>query len=252
MPPKRRQPALGTQLLDLLLIELTNWRWSWRTTIVVDTVAPLLSMLALGVFARDRGAATLAYVLTGNVVVALMFGTMNKVHSHVGYLRYSGALAYFATLPIRRWALVVAIVAAFLLLALPSLAVTIFGGAWLLGVSLAPSPLLLVVVPLCALPLSGIGALIAVSVREPGEGNALTLLLTLLLAGTGPVVIPPERLPPYMLAAGWASPATYAASALRQTLLGPVTPRLALDLAVLALIAALLLALVSRWLQWRA
>jgi ABC-2 type transport system permease protein len=55
-----------------------------------------------------------------------------------------------------------------------------------------------------------------------------------------------------MLAAGWASPATYAASALRQTLLGPVTPRLALDLAVLVVIAALLLALVSRKLQWRA
>jgi ABC-2 type transport system permease protein len=240
------------QLLDLLLIELTNWRWSWRTTIVVDTIAPLLSMLALGVFARDRGAATLAYVLTGNVVVALMFGTMGKVHSHVGYLRYSGALAYFATLPIRRWALVVAIVAAFLLLALPSLLVTIFGGAWLLGVALSLHPLVLVVVPLCALPLAGIGALIAVSVREPGEGNALTLLLTLLLAGTGPVVIPPDRLPPFMLTLGWLSPATYAASALRQTLLGPVTPRLALDLAVLALIAAVLLAVVSRRLEWRA
>lgn len=251
MQPTRKQPALGVQLLDLLLIELTNWRWSWRTTIVVDTIAPLLSMLALGVFARDSGPATLAYVLTGNVVIALMFGTLGKVQSHVSYLRYSGALAYFATLPIRRWALVVAIVAAFLLLATPSLLVTVFGGAWLLGVKLAPSPLALVVVPLCALPLAGIGALIAVSVREPGEGDAFTLLLTLLLAGIGPVVIPPEHLPPFMLALGWLSPATYAASALRQTLLGPLTPRLALDLTVLALTAAALLALVSRRLEWR-
>lgn len=96
---ERTPPTRLTQLIDVLLIELTNWRWSWRTMLVVDTLTPLLSMLALGVFARDSGSHSLEYVFTGNIVVALMFGTMRKIEGHLGYLRYSGALDYFATLP---------------------------------------------------------------------------------------------------------------------------------------------------------
>jgi ABC-2 type transport system permease protein len=45
----------------------------------------------------------------------------------------------------------------------------------------------------------------------------------------GPVIIPPDRLPEFIIARGRLSPATYAASALRQVLLGPVTWRLAMD-----------------------
>jgi ABC-2 type transport system permease protein len=251
MQISRKPPALHIQVIDLLLIELTNWRWSWRTMLVVDTITPLLSMLALGVFARDVGGQALAYVFTGNIVVALMFGNMSKVEGHVGYMRYSGALDYFATLPLQRYTLIVAMVFAFLIISLPSLLATIVGGALLLGLPLAPSPLLVLVIPLCALPLAGIGALIGASVPNPESGGALNLLVTLGLAGIGPVIVPPERLPPLMLALGRFSPATYAASALRQALLGPVTSRIALDLGVLALLAVLILWLVGRVIDWR-
>jgi ABC-2 type transport system permease protein len=251
MPTKRKAPALHNQLIDLLLIELTNWRWSWRTMLVVDMITPLLSMLALGVFARESGGQALRYIFTGNIVVALMFGNMSKVEGHFGYLRYSGALDYFATLPLRRYALIVAMVWAFLLISLPSLLATIVGGALLLGLPLAPSPLIVLVIPLCALPLAGIGALIGASVPNPESGGALNLLVTLVLAGLGPVIVPPDRLAPFMLALGRLSPATYAASALRQALLGPVTRQIAIDLAVLAALTALILWLVGRIMDWR-
>jgi len=54
-----------------------------------------------------------------------------------------------------------------------------------------------------------------------------------------------------MLLVGRASPATYAASAFRQVLLGPLTPRLWLDLAVLALASVLIFWLVSLKMDWR-
>jgi len=248
---ERSRPSALVQLLDLFLIELTNWRWSWRAMLITDTLAPVLSTLGLGAFGRDLGPGVLAYILTGNVVVALMFGNMSKVESHVSYLRYTGALDYFATLPIDRALLIAAIVLSFLVLSLPSLLVTIALGSFFLHIPLAPSPILLLVVPLCALPLAGIGALIATFVDSPEAAGSLNLLLTLVMAGLGPVIMPPDRLPWFMVELGRLSPATYAASALRQALLGPLMPRIAIDLAVLCGFAIGIFWLVQRKMDWR-
>lgn len=71
---KRKPQPLLVQIWDMFLIEMTNWRWSWRSIVIIGAVAPLLSMVALSVFARDSGAEALAYILTGNIVLSLMFG----------------------------------------------------------------------------------------------------------------------------------------------------------------------------------
>lgn len=228
------QPLL-VQFWDMLLIELTNWRWSWRTMILLSMMMPLLSIVGLGVFAGNAGHETLAYILTGNIVMALVFGTMDKIQTHYMYMRLMGTLDYFATLPIKRYAFILAMVIAFLLLALPSVIVTIILGALYLHVPLSPNPLLLIVIPLCTTPLAGIGALIASYARTPEDSGAISLLLTVVLVGLGPVVVPPDRLPHILIWLGYLSPATYAASALRQTLLGPVTWQLGLDLSILVL-----------------
>lgn len=252
LPHSRKPLSPPRQLLDLFLVELTNWRWSWRAMLITATLAPLGSVLALGVFARDLGTPALAYVLSGNAVVSLLFGTLNNVESHFCFMRFAGALDYFATLPIRRELLILAVVLAFLLLSLPALAVTIALGALVLGLPLALHQAILVVVPLCALPLAGLGALIGLGVRTPEEGNALNLLVTLGLTGLGPVVIPPDRLPAALVLLGRFSPATYAASALRQVLLGPVTGQLLVDLAVLAGFAAATFWMAGKRMHWRA
>jgi hypothetical protein len=87
MLQKRKQQSTLVQILDLFLIELTNWRWSWRTQLVTSIVAPLLGIVGLGVFARGAGKETLAYILTGNTVMALSFGMLEKVQSHFMYMR---------------------------------------------------------------------------------------------------------------------------------------------------------------------
>jgi ABC-2 type transport system permease protein len=251
VPHAPEPQLLPAQLWDLLLIQLSNWRWSWRSLAITSTIAPLLSMLALGSFAQDTGPQALAYILTGNLVLSLMFGNLSKVCSNFTFMRTSGTLHYFAALPIQRSMVILATVLAFLMLSLPSLAVTVLLGSLILHVPLVAHPLLLVVIPLAAVPLSGIGALIATSARTPEEATTLSNLLTFFLLGFGPVLIPPERLPGFMNSLGWVSPATYAASALRQTLLGPLTGRLALDVAVLILLSIAVFWLVSRRMDWR-
>jgi ABC-2 type transport system ATP-binding protein len=183
--------------------------------------------------------ATLGYILTGNLVLALMFDALSKVANNFSFMKARGMLNYFACLPIQRCSLILATAAAFFVLSLPSLFVTLILGALALKLPLVISPLLVLVLPLAATTLVGLGALIGVLARSPEESGSISLTLTLVMLGLGPVVVPPERLPDFLVKLGVLSPATYAASALRQVLLGPVTGRLALDLVVLAAIAVL-------------
>ncbi len=180
-----------------------------------------------------------------------MFGNLSKVCSNFTFMRASGTLDYFAALPIQRTAVILATVMAFLLLSLPSLAVAVLADALILRVPLAVHPLVVAAVPLAAIPLAGIGALIEASARTPEGADTLSNLLTFFLLGFGPVIIPPERLPGFVVTSGWQSPATYAASALRQVLLGPVTGRLGFDLGVLAALSAILFWLLERKMEWR-
>jgi ABC-2 type transport system permease protein len=246
-----RQPPLTTQLVDLFLVELTNWRWSWRSLLLTATLPPLLSILALGIFARDSGPAALSYVLTGNAVISLMFGNMNNVQGHFAFMRFQGVLEYFATLPIRRPMLILAVLLAFFLLHLPAVTVTILLGSFFLRVPLSVHPVILLVIPACAVSLSGIGALVGVQARTPQEADAWSFLGTLIMAGLGPVVIPPDRLPPVLLLLGRLSPATYAASALRQALLGPLTGQIVVDLLVLVGLGGVTFWIVGHRMDWR-
>ncbi|NDJ77841.1 MAG: hypothetical protein GYB65_16445 [Chloroflexi bacterium] len=107
-----------TQLFDLTLIQLANWRWSWTGLLLSSTLAPVIGTIALGVFAQDSGPTALGYVLTGNLVMSLLFGTFDRVAAHMAYMRMVGRLDFFATLPVYRAALVLATVFAFSVLAL--------------------------------------------------------------------------------------------------------------------------------------
>jgi len=251
MPATRKPLSALAQLANLTVIQLSNWRWSWRGTLVTGIAAPLLSVVALGFFARDSGPEALSYVLIGNVVLALMFTLMTRVTSNFAFMRANGALDYFASLPIHKHNLILATILAFFLLSLPAVFVTIFVGAWILGVPLAPNLLFLPILPLTAIPLAAVGAYIGIRTRTLEDATSIATMLTLVMLGLGPVLIPPDRLPDLLLTLGYLSPATYAASALRQTLLGPITPRLLLDIAVLLLLSIILLWAVARKMQWR-
>jgi ABC-2 type transport system permease protein len=111
--------------------------------------------------------------------------------------------------------------------------------------------LILLVVPACTLPLAGVGAILGLVGRTQRESGDLTFLLSFLLMGLGPVIVPPDRLPAIFTILGRLSPATYAASALRQTMVGPVTRQIAIDLAVLAVMTVVCMWLVGLKMNWR-
>jgi ABC-2 type transport system permease protein len=246
-----RHQSFLVQLFDLFLIQLTNWRWSWRSMIIMGIFTPLFSIGAFSAFANQDPHAA-GYILTGNLVLALLLDGLNKVSSNFSYMRMAGTLDYFASLPLYRPALIIATVGAFLLLSMPAVIITLILGQAILHIPLAISPLIVLVVPLISVSLCGLGALIGVMGRTPEEVNSLNLLTTFGLFGFGPILIPLDRLPPVMHTLSLLSPATYAASALRQVVLGiPDRIPLFVDMLVLAIVAAGLLWFVTQRLDWR-
>jgi ABC-2 type transport system permease protein len=244
----RPLPA-GSQLVDLVAMQLSNLRWAWSALVLTGCLTPLVSMLGMSLFAR-ADAASLPQIFCGNLVVALLFANLNSVAANFSFMRFQGGLEFFATLPIRRGLLVAATVIAFFVLSMPGLLLTLLLGSRLLHLHLAVSPLVVLVVPLCVLPISGIGAVLGSRAGAPERTSALSLSVTLLLSAAGPVVVPPDRLAGPVRLAGMFNPAAYAASALRQVLLGPVTARLALDAAVLLAMGALMFGVLVRAVRW--
>lgn len=248
---QRTQPP-HVQLLDLILIQLANWRWSWHGLVLTSLIAPLLSMAALGVFAQDSGPEALGYLLTGNVVMSLLFGTFDRVASHFAFMRMVGRLEFFATLPIYRAALILATVIAFLVLVLPAALVTLLAGTLLLDVPLHLSPWLIVVIPLTGMALCGLGALIGIVLPTPEDVGSTSALFTFMLVGFGPVILPRDKLPEIINTLSYISPAPYAASALRQTVLDmPDRIPLGVDIAVLLALLVGSLWLVAQRMDWR-
>jgi ABC-2 type transport system permease protein len=101
------------------------------------------------------------------------------------------------------------------------------------------------------LPLAGLGAIIGTNARTPNESGSISLLMTMVMLFIGPVIIPESRLPDILLLVGRLSPATYAASALRQTLVEPMTGQVVVDLAALVGFSLLTFWFVGLKLDWR-
>jgi ABC-2 type transport system permease protein len=248
---RRTQQPFLTQLLDLTLIQMTNWRWSWKGGVIVGFLAPTFLIAAFGTFANNDPT-VLGYVLTGNVVLSLLLIGLSRVSNHFAFIRAMGTLDYFATLPISRVAFILATVIAFLVLALPSTLATLLLGWLILHVPLQINPLVIVILPLISVSLSGLGALIGLLGNTPDEVNNVSTIVSFILFGFGPVIVPLEKLPDFMRTLSLFSPATYAASALRQVLLGQADriPML-VGIVVLAVFTVATLWLVTRRLDWR-
>lgn len=207
----RKLQPIRTQIFDLLLVELTNWRWTWRAMVVLGVLTPLGGIFVMKLLLPDATLEQRAFILTGNTLLSILFENQHRVAGHIVFMRVHGTLEYFSSLPVQKHAVVVAIIAAFFLLSLPSFLVTACMGSVILDVTLHPSPALLLALPLAALPMAGIGAIVGTVARSGPEANSLGIVAAFTMAAFGAIVVPPWQLPSWVVQLGM--------SILRRTLL---------------------------------
>ena len=88
---------------DLYLMQLANYRWTWKWQIIWGLIAPLSFMFtARTILARDATLDLGAHILAGNLILSSLFTTMGNTANRFAWLKEFEGLDYYATLPISR------------------------------------------------------------------------------------------------------------------------------------------------------
>ncbi|MHB8342348.1 MAG: ABC transporter permease [Mycobacteriales bacterium] len=187
--------------------------------------------------------------VAGATVLVVAFVAANLLAQRFGALRASGALDFYAALPVPGSAVVLGTAAAYASFTVPGTVLTAGIGAVLYGLPLGHLWVLVAVVPLAGAALAGLGAVLGLLAPKPELATvagqlAMTAVLFL-------DIIPVHRLPVVLRLARAVVPSTYASDALANSLRnvvpwGTVAGELGIALAVagVALAAA---AAAYRW-----
>ncbi len=244
-----KKPGVAQVFWDLLLIQLANWRWSWPATLINGLLVPLTVLFFLKAATGDNGASN-EFLVSGNIIISLIFTTMYGTSARFSFMRTFGVLDYYATLPVSKILLVLAVNCGFLVLTLPSTLLTIVI-AQLFGLKFSLNIFFFLIVPLASFSLSAVGAFVGVAAPNFDTANTITAILQFVFMGCGPVLIPAERLPAFLNVIGYFLPSTYAADALRHSLSNTYDLTFGLDLGFLILFDLLAMLFVARRMEWR-
>ncbi len=241
----------GGVFWSLFLIQLANWRWSWPATVINGLLVPVTAMFFLKSVSGESNHLNDTFIICGNIVVSLIFTTMYGTSARFSYMRTFGVLDYYATLPVPKVFLVLAVNAGFLVLTLPTALLTIVLGQVFFGLNLVFNPLFFLIVPLASFSLSAVGAFVGVSAVNFDTSNTITGILQFVFLGFSNVLVPAERAPAFMNVIGHFLPSTYAADALRRSLTDSFGSDFWLDIGFLLLFDLAAMVFVARKMEWR-
>lgn len=243
--------AFLREYMTLTKINMLELR-TWGPIIVVFTTAfPLMMLYGFGAIGGGVQEDGLLYVVTGTAVMSLVTIGITATAQELGNMRTTGVFRYYASLPISMTTLMSSIVTVRILITIPGMIVTIAAGAMIYDIQITINAMTLVLLPLTAIALSGIGAAIGVLIPDFRVVALVSQLAMLIVMFTSPVLIPSDQLPQILRWFGYLLPPAYAADGLRRSLIGVWDMCLLVDIVVLGGCAIASLVGVSRGLSWR-
>jgi ABC-2 type transport system permease protein len=226
------------KFLVLTRIQLARLRTSWRPYLIVSSVMPLgIALLLRAVMAEEQVDEFGVQIVAGSAVLAIAMTAIVMLAQRMSWLKESGGLDYFVTLPVSRAAVIGSVLLSFAVFALPGTVVVVVAGAALFDLSLAA---LWAVVPVWALgsfALAGLG--VGIGFGAPDEQLAgmysnLAMMAVLFLG-----ILPPDKIPGWLGPLRAVLPSTYAVEALKPGLNGAPSASQIWDLLILAAFGAI-------------
>lgn len=193
----------------------------------------------------DEGSDTTAQqVVAGSTVLVVAFVALNLLAQRFGMLRGTGALDYYATLPVSGALVVLATAASYATFTVPGAVLTAFVGALLYGLPLGHLWILLVVLPLAGASLAGLGACLGLLAPRPELATVAGQLGMSGILFLG--IIPEHRMPAVLQVVRAAVPSTYATDAFASSFARHLdVAALLTDVGVCLVVAVLALSLAS-------
>ncbi|HVF53854.1 MAG TPA: ABC transporter permease [Actinomycetota bacterium] len=222
----------------LLRMQMARVRAAWRPYLIVSSAMPLgIALLMRAVMSDAQVAEHGPQIVSGSAVLAITMTAIVMLAQRVASLRETGAIDLYSTLPVRRGAVIAAVLLSFAVFALPGTVIVMVLGAALFDLSIAA---LWVAVPVWALgsfALAGLG--VAIGFGAPDEQLAGMYSNFLMMAVLFLGILPAGQLPGWVAPLRWALPSTYAIEVLKAGFEGEVSGRAGIYMLVLAAFGAL-------------
>ncbi len=237
--------------LILFKMQVALYRFLGFFTAIVAVLVPL-GTLFLILFTSGSTSEEHAYLLlAGNIVVSLVNTCITSLGQYIGNMKEARGFEFYATLPVSKLSLVLALMCSNIMLSLPGfIAVGILG--WLiLGIQISIGPGFFLAVILTAATMASIGTMIGVTSKTGQQANHISLVAMFVFIFLAPVYYQIESLPLVLQWWGRIQPVTYGANAIRAALAGlPVSVYLG-DLIILLALATVSLTIVTKGIKWR-
>jgi ABC-2 type transport system permease protein len=218
----------------LLWMQLARVRTAWRPYLIVSSAMPLgIAVLMRAVMEPAQVDRFGKQIVAGSAVLAIAMTGIVMLAQRVASLKESGALDFYATLPVSRGAVVASVLISFAIFSLPGTVIVVFLGSLLFDLSLAALWTAVPVWLLGSFALAGLG--VAIGFGAPDEQLAgmysnLAMMSVLFLG-----ILPAAKLPGWLSPLRAVLPSTYAVNALKPGLAGALGAGQVWDLFVLVI-----------------
>ena len=226
------------RFIVLLKMQLARVRTSWRPYLIVSSAMPLgIAVLMRAIMTPSQVTEFGEQIVAGSVVLAIAMTAIVMLAQRMAALKESGALEFYSSLPVRRGAVISAVLISFAIFSLPGTVIVTVLGAQLFGLSLAA---LWAAVPVWAIgsfALAGLGVAIGLGARDEqlaGMYSNIAMMAVLFLG-----ILPAAKVPGWLAPLRAVLPSTYAVRALKPGLEGTVAASQGWDLLLLAAFGAL-------------
>lgn len=220
---RQLRAGYGRQFLLLTQIRLSGLRRIWLASIVITSLMPLLLLYFMrlaGVYHPDR----VVYFVTGNVVITLVFGPVLSLADRLSWAKVNQEFDYYETLPVNRLLLMLAVLSASLITAIPAVAVVLWGSAAMYDLPIRFGPSALVISLLATASMAGLGAVIGLYAKNTQMASLLVNAVLGFSLLASPTFVPREVLHPALQNVSRFVPVSYAASGLRAALTAGTFP----------------------------
>lgn len=232
----------------LIKAEMMTLRINWQWSIFIVLIAPLSMLLLLYLLIGRNDSNYMTYVLSGNIIMSLVTGTMLTLGQELGVLKEVRGFDYYASLPIHKIQLIMAYLIRSTVITIPSIVVLIIVGKFLFDVHIIFHFSLFVIVLFAGMSLAGVGAFIGIYSRNSSHASTITQILQPVIIYCAPVFVPMQNMPKALQIISWFIPTTYVASALRNSFIGVFDWK---NIAVLIAFCAISVYLVEFKIDWR-
>lgn len=190
-------------------------------------------------------------LLSGSLVFSLASSSVNGLAQGIAHDKLAKRLKLFITSPIHPASYVLGRLLSSGFENSVSVIILLTFAYTVWGIPFRPSPLLCTSLILTWLSLLGIGVLIGTYSRTPGEASMLSNIITFLVIFAAPIYYSPEALPSIIRPIFLFLPVTYAAHAIRRTLVLGTPNNIFVDIMVLLITSVITMFAGFKGIKWR-